>query len=175
MTANQVSEYTAEQIRCPSCGQKRSQKGHHQIVFRTLFGKLTLNSIRLHPCACQSTASQTFSPLAEWLPERTAPELLYLEAKWCSLLSFGMTLDLLEEVLPIGEELNTTSLNNNLHKVAGRMEAELGDERQHFIEGEPNPQPMNALPEPKPPWAVGLDGAYVHAGGGEARKEGWFE
>ena len=175
MTAHQVSDYTAERINCPCCGLKRSQKGHHQIVLRTVFGKLTLNSLRLHHCACQPTAGKTFSPLAELLPERTAPELLYLEAKWCALLSFGMTLDLLQEVLPMGTELNVPTLRNNLHKVAERMEAELGDERQHFVESDPKAEPMSSLPEPKPPLAVGLDGAYVHAARREPRKEGWFE
>ena len=48
--------------------------------------------------------------MAELLKERTAPELLYLEAKWSSLLSFGVSCDLLGEVLPIGDELNTTTL-----------------------------------------------------------------
>jgi hypothetical protein len=138
MTAQQVSDYTAQRINCPCCGRKRAQKGHRQIVLRTVFGKLTLSSLRLHHCACQPTAGKTFSPLAELLPERTAPELLYLEAKWCALLSFGMTLDLLQEVLPLGAELNVPTLRNNLHKVAERMEAELGDERQQFVESDPN-------------------------------------
>jgi hypothetical protein len=64
------------------------QKGHHPIQFRTLFGKLTLSSLRLHQCDCQPAPSETFSQLAELLSERTAPERLYLEAKWCTLLSF---------------------------------------------------------------------------------------
>ena len=176
MTAQQISDYTAQRINCPFCGQKRALKGHHKIVLRTVFGKLTLSSVRLHQCHCQPSAGETFSPLAELLPERTAPELLYLEAKWCALLSFGMTLDLLQEVLPMGTELNVPTLRNNLHKVAERMQAELGDERQQFVESDPNTAPMNSLQaEPKPPLAVGLDGAYVHAARREPRKEGWFE
>jgi hypothetical protein len=175
MTEHQVGDYNAERINCPCCGRRRVQKGHHPILFRTLFGKLTLNSLRLHHCDCQPTPSKTFSLLAELLPERTAPELLYLEAKWCTLLSFGMTFDLLQEVLPMSEELNVTSLRANLHKVAVRMETELGDERQNFLESDPQSVPMNSMPEPKPPLAVALDGAYVHAAGDVERKERWFE
>jgi hypothetical protein len=63
--------------------------------------------------------------LAELLPERTTPELLYFEAKWCTLLTFGMTFDLLQAVLPMSEELNVTTLRANLHKVAVPMESEL--------------------------------------------------
>jgi len=175
MTEHQVGDYTAERINCPCCGQRRVQKGHHPILFHTLFGKLTLSNLRLHQCDCQPMTGETFSLLAELLPERTAPELLYLESKWCSLFSFGMTFDLLQEVLPMGEDLNVTSPRNNLHKVAGRMEAELGDESQQFVENIPNSVPMNSMPDPKPPLAVALDSAYVHAAGLETRKERWLE
>jgi hypothetical protein len=175
MTKHQVGDYTAERINCPCCGRPRAQKGHHPVLFRTLFGKLTLSSLRLHHCDCRPTPSKTFSLLAELLPERTAPELLYLEAKWCTLVSFGMTFDLLKEVLPMSEELNVTTLRANLHKVAVRMETELGEERQNFMESDPQSVPMNSMAEPKPPLAVALDGAYVHAAGNEEGKERWFE
>jgi hypothetical protein len=109
------------------------------------------------------------------LPERTAPELLYLETKWCSLLSFGVTLDLLKEVLPIGEDLNMTTIRNNLHQVAERMESEMGEERAQFVESAVERTDAPVIPPPKPPLAVGLDGAYVHAAPRADRKEGWFE
>jgi hypothetical protein len=175
MTKHQVGDYTAERINCPCFGRPRAQKGHHPVLFRTLFGKLTLSSLRLHHCDCRPTPSKTFSLLAELLPERTAPELLYLEAKWCTLVSFGMTFDLLKEVLPMSEELNVTTLRANLHKVAVQMETELGEERQNFMESDPQSVPMNSMAEPKPPLAVALDGAYVHAAGNEEGKERWFE
>ena len=59
MTEHQVGDYTEERINCPCCGQRRVQKGHHPILFRTLFGKLTSNSLRLHHCDCQPTPSKT--------------------------------------------------------------------------------------------------------------------
>jgi hypothetical protein len=55
------------------------------------------------------------------------------------------------------------------------METELGEERQNFMESDPQSVPMNSMPEPKPPLAVALDGAYVHAAGNAERKERWFE
>jgi hypothetical protein len=97
---------------------------------------------------------------------------LYLEAKWCSLLSFGVSCDLLAEVLPLGDELNTTTLRNNLHRVAERMEKELGEERKTFLpEAVPTPEGKQPIPLGKPAFTLGLDGAYVHAGG----RAGWFE
>jgi hypothetical protein len=48
-------------------------------------------SPRLHRCACQSAASKTFSPLTALFTGHTAPELLYLETRWASLVSYGLT------------------------------------------------------------------------------------
>jgi hypothetical protein len=73
--------------RCPACGQPRHSKGHHALPMRTVFGKITLQSLRLPHCDCQPHQTKTFSPLAEALPERTTPELLFLETKWSSLMS----------------------------------------------------------------------------------------
>ena len=87
--ANMVKEQTAEYIEqhsaCPLCGKVRGQKGQKDIVFRSLFGKMEIPSPRLYTCPCQPQEKKSFSPLAECLPERTAPELLYLETKWASL------------------------------------------------------------------------------------------
>ena len=171
MVTSQVTDYINGQRPCPHCGSRRTQKGRHEILFRTLFGKLKLKSLRLHHCHCEPCqAQETFSPLAQLLPNRTAPELLYLEAKWCSLLSFGVSCDLLAEVLPLGDELNTTTLRSNLHLVAERMEQELGEERKTFLP-ESAPTSDGKIPPGKPAFTLGLDGAYVHAGG----RSGWFE
>ena len=166
----QVAEYQRQRKDCPHCGKQRPQKGKHEIVVRTLFGKMKLRSLRLHRCGCEAVSEKTFSPLAELLPERTAPELLYLEAKWSTLLSFGVSTELLQEVLPLGEEINSMSLRSNLHKVAERLEAELGEERTSFLDASPT-KTSQPIPAPKPPLTLGLDGAYVHAGG----RAGWFE
>jgi hypothetical protein len=151
MLGSQVAEYQAQRKNCPHCRKPPPQKGRHGIVFRTLFGKFTLPSWRLYRCECQPERGRTFSPLAELLPERTAPELLYLEAKWCTLLSFGVSVNLLQEVLPLGEELNTVTVRNNLHKVAERIEAELGEERVSFLDAGQELQTKDPIPAAKPP------------------------
>src|SRR4029077_3622856 len=80
MVAEQVAEFVAQQGCCPDCGKARPRKGRHEIVYRTLFGKLRLDSPRLYECPCRGPARASLSPLAERLPERTSPELAYLEA-----------------------------------------------------------------------------------------------
>ena len=81
MVKEQTAEYVEQQRRCPFCGKVRGQKGQKDIVFRSLFGKMEIPSPRLYTCSCQPQEKKSFSPLAERLPERTAPELLYLQTK----------------------------------------------------------------------------------------------
>jgi hypothetical protein len=95
---------------CPDCGEPRCTKGSHTLLVRTVFGQLTVRSPRLHHCACRPHETKTFSPLAELLPNHSLPELLFLETKWASLMSYGMTSKLLQEVLPIDEPLDTFTI-----------------------------------------------------------------
>ena len=101
----QMHTYLQQQRTCPHCGKVRWSKGVHHTVFRTVFGALPVVSPRLYQCACQVHATTSFSPLAILLPERTTPELLYLETKWAALMSYGLTVKLLQDVLPIDEPL----------------------------------------------------------------------
>lgn len=133
-----------------------------------------LKSPRYYVCRCQNPHGRlSVSPLAELLKERTAPELAYLQAKFVSLVSYGVTAALLTEVFSIGHDISTGSLHRNLQHVAGRLEGELGEEQGLFIDG--CPRDWERLPRPQPPLTVGLDGAYVHAHEQRSRTEGWFE
>ena len=60
--------------------------------------------------------------LAEVLPARTSPELLSLETKWAARMSDGLTLDLLEESLPISQALSTSAIRQHVTRVAERLE-----------------------------------------------------
>ena len=171
MVTHQAAEYVEKQRFCSDCGKKRNNKGQHEITYRSLFGELHISSPRLYTCSCQPKEKRSFSPLAERLPERTAPEFRYLQTKWASLMSYGLTVDLLEEVLPL--HASTTTVVRHTHEVAGKLETELGDEQVMFIEG--CERDWEALPDPDEPLTVGIDGGYVHAREGENRKAGWFE
>ena len=169
----QVGEYLARFASCPHCGRPRTHKGKHAIIYRTVFGKLNLASPRLYDCPCQKPGRHSSSPLAELLSTHTAPELLYLETRFASLMSYGLSVEVLSEVLPIADEITPATVRRQLHAVAERIESELGDEQFTFIEGCPNEWAKQ--PPPGPPLTVGLDGGYVHASDQKSRTEGWFE
>jgi hypothetical protein len=166
----QVSSFMASQKLCPDCGQRRHSKGYSSdLSMRTLFGKVSLQSERLHHCDCQSHTTKTFSPLAERLPERTTPEMLFLETKWSSLISYDLTTELLEDTLPMDAPLHASTIREHVCNVAQRVEDELGEEQWSFIEG--CQRDWNKLPPPDGPLTVGIDGGYVRG----RNKEGHFE
>lgn len=177
MVAEQVREFTKQSEACPHCLRKRLSKGKHRIVYGTLFGKIELESPRLFYCDCELAnellPSKTFSPLAKALPERTSPELLYLEAKFGARISFALSRQLLAEVLPLDEKFNAATIRNHLHLIGERLESELGEDKGMFIEG--CPRDWAHLPRPDLPLTVGIDGGYVHSNHPESRTEGWFE
>jgi hypothetical protein len=93
-----------------------------------------------------------------------------LETKWASLIPFAKVADLLCDVLPVDDSVNAETVRTHSQAVAGRIEEELGEERQGNLfdgsEAEWEQQPL-----PDGPITVGLDGGYVRA----AHKQGWFE
>jgi len=105
-----------------------------------------------------------------WLQGRTSPEMVYLETKWASLIPFAKVADLLQEVLPIEDSVNSETVRNHLQTTAERIEQELGEERQlNLFEG--SEEEWEQQPMPDGPITVGLDGGYVRA----VHKQGWFE
>jgi len=108
LVAQQAALYSAAQQTCPACGAARRCTGHHQIVLRSLFGTLRLDSPRLRRCACHPVDSPgSSSRLAACVVERTTPERHYLEAKWAARVPFGVTVEALEEVLPLQARVAT--------------------------------------------------------------------
>jgi hypothetical protein len=169
----QAAEFAEQQILCPSCGARRARKGEHGSVYRTAFGKLALASPRYYWCSCTPATIKSISPLAELLTERTAPELMYLESKFAGLMSYGLTIGILSEILPVSAAISTTAVRRHVQTVARRIEGELGEEQFSFIDT--CQLDLDKLPEPGPPLTVGLDGGFVHARDEKRRQAGSFE
>jgi hypothetical protein len=155
----QIAAFLGSRVACPSCGRARGIKDHKSLTFRTLFGKLVLASPRLRHCPCAPQEQASFSPRLELLPERTAPELSYLESRWASLVSYGLTVRALRDFLPVDAALNATSVRRDSLRVARRLEADLGPEPVFPLAGCPGG--CASLPPPPEPITVGLDGGYL--------------
>ena len=104
----QLTAYLETHRPCAQCGHRQRSKGYHTTQVRTVFGTIPVQGLRLYQCVCQSDpsdAARAFSPLAMLLPEPMTPELLFLETKWVALVSYGITAQLLQDVLPIDDTL----------------------------------------------------------------------
>ena len=87
LVEQQIAEYEKQHSSCQQCRKKLLHKDKRTIIYRTLFGKLQLKCNRLFHCACSEHQTRSFTPVAKLLPERTSPELLYIESKFASLMS----------------------------------------------------------------------------------------
>ena len=169
----QASAAIAKQVACPHCGVPRRDKDTRTIVVRSLFGALRLASPRWWHCDCRDQPTRTFQPLAALLPERTTPELAYQQTRFAALVSYGITADLLGELLPLGRRLHPAVVRRAVHAVADLLEGELVEERPSFIDT--CQRDREELPRPDLPIVVGLDGGYVHSSQQRSRADGWFE
>jgi hypothetical protein len=151
----QAASFLARHRSCDLCSSLLLSKGPGRTQFRTAFGTIVLSSPRFHCCPCRPGTARTFGPLNLLLTERVAPELLYLETRWASLVSFGMTADLLKDVLPIGSTADASTIRRHLHKVAAHHDADLGNEQPG------GPDAGNGQPFPQAAVIAGIDGGYV--------------
>ena len=95
--------------------------------------------------------------MTELFTEYTAPELLYLESRWASLISFGLTTALLKDVLPVADTPET--VRQHLHRVAVRQDAELGTAQPGGMDKAP--AACRPSPVPRETVIVGIDGGYL--------------
>ena len=92
---------------CLQCGAALSIKAKHTTQYRTVFGKMTIDSPQLRVCKCsQDTCSKSFSPLAVALPGRLSPELEYFQVKWAAYLPYAVATALLKETLPVDQAIS---------------------------------------------------------------------
>jgi len=158
---HQVNAFLTEQRSCPHCQKPRLIKDNGIAVLRTLFGEMTLPNPRWCHCSCSRQERRTLRPLSSLLPERTSPELLFMESKWASLISYGLTIKLLQDFLPIDHKHSAPTVRNHLFRLAERHEAAMDEEKVFFMEG--CQAERDCLPIPDGPLSVGLDGGIVRA------------
>jgi len=155
----QITTFLDTRSTCRDCGTPLKLKARASRSFRTVFGTFQFDSPRLEHCDCTRRKTSSFRPLAALLTASVAPEILYMEAKWSSLVSYGMSLDALQDFLPLDLSLDVKTVRYDTLKVAKRLEAELGDEQSGCIEG--TPSDWDLLPSPEGFFTVGIDGGYV--------------
>jgi hypothetical protein len=129
----QAQAFVAASTICVHCGAKLSIKARHTIRYRTVFGKVSLDSPQLRACKCrEGTGGKSFSPLALAMPLRVSPELECLQVKWAAHLPYAVAAALLRETLPIDRAISASGLRNRVWAVG----QELDDKAESAIRGE---------------------------------------
>ena len=105
---------------CPDCGTPLKRKARASRSFRTVFGTGQFSSPRLEHCDCTRRKPSSCRPRSALLTASVAPELLYREAKWSSLVSYGMSLDALKDFLPLEVTRDVKTMRSDTLKVATR-------------------------------------------------------
>ena len=93
--------------------------------------------------------------------------MLYLETKFASLVSYGLTVGLMGELLPLDRPIGVERVRRHLFQVAEAHEAELAAAPTRI-----SPADWTGPPSAPPdgPLFVGIDGSYVRG-----RDQDWFE
>ena len=138
-----------------------------------VFDTLHIDSPRLYHCPDCQDKRTSFSPLAHCLTERTSPELQYLQTKFASLMSYGLSVDILNEVLPLNNTLAPSSVRRWTQRTAQRLEQQLRTKPDHNHQTASHKNP-DILPR-SPVKAIGIDGGYIRRAGVTSRQQGWFE
>src|SRR5713101_1871839 len=159
LVERQTAAFLVPRSQCPACGTSLQVKAQTTRTVRTLFGTVALTSPRFYHCRCQARTTVTFRPLSALLTESITPELLFLETKWASLISYGLTARVLKDFLPLDETLTATTVQNHTLAVAQRCEEEVGEKPGVCVNGCPGDGSLS--PSLKGPISVGLDGGYV--------------
>ena len=61
IVSHQAEHFTKAHTACQHCQKKRQTKGHHTILFRTLFGTVSIPSLRVYRCDCEDSKTKTVS------------------------------------------------------------------------------------------------------------------
>ncbi|MFM0008370.1 hypothetical protein PQR57_46670 [Paraburkholderia dipogonis] len=95
---------------------------------RTVYGKVTVKSPRLWPCACQRTArtaQHVVHLLSKDLSWRVTPELEYLQAKWAAHLPYRQAANMLKEVLPLDKGISSSGIRNRILDIGKQLDTDI--------------------------------------------------
>jgi len=135
LVTQQMADYLAQQRACPHCGRNRPLQAAGASAYRTLFGTVEVPNPRWRACNCQPPDRHAFRPLSALLPDRTSPELRYLETSGAADASYGRATKHLHDAFPLDEQHSAVTVRNHTLQAARRAEQQLGPEQVVFIAG----------------------------------------
>lgn len=140
------------------------RKDVRPIVYRTVFGKYLVGNERFFACdRCEDQGKKSFSPLANALLTHTHPQLDYLQARSTSLIPFGQSLRLLEDVLPIEGAVSLTNMKIKASQIEQHIEAECVAQVGGVRQTETSEATTREGDRISPSIVVGVDAGYIRS------------
>lgn len=164
VATEQAREVVEALSSCGECGHELPTKAAASMVYRTAFGKLKLACPRLYSqcrCGCRVYGRETFNPLAMVLAERTHPELLFLQTRWASVVSYERAAMLLQDVLPIEAAPASSSIKAQVQKIGAQLAAFESQAGEDYFNSQPLQFPD--APREHATHVLELDAGYVRA------------
>jgi hypothetical protein len=132
----QADEIVAAARQCRRCSRRLAVKGSAGIVYRTAFGKVTLEAPRLYSrcsaCGARVAASTSFSPLALALPERSHPQWVWLQTRYASVMSYRLARSFLATSFAGATDLPASSIRSSAQRIGARLEKEMQQRAEAF-------------------------------------------
>lgn len=100
VVAEQIHRYCDDARRCSSCGHRRSVKDSRSRRLDTSLGTVLFPAPRFKPCGCSGN-TRVASPVTRLVPQRVTPELLDIQARLATDLSYSKAAALLRMLLPV--------------------------------------------------------------------------
>ena len=151
----QMEEYTMCARVGSECLTLRRQCDCRTRTIQTLFGTVEVDAPRISICPCSSEigfVDLSFSPLAQFFPDRCTPELRRIHAELGARHSFREAAQLLSTLLPCSPT-NHATIRNRTHRIAVEIEATA-------------PEAPKDVPASNDEMVVIIDGAHIRAAPG---------
>ena len=110
-------------------------------------------------CGRRTHRSESFNPLALELENRSHPELVYLQSRWASAVSFERASALLADVLPIDAVPSSSSIKAQVRRLGEQIGKDAEERGEEFLNSKPYQFPDPPLDEPR--YAMELDAGYI--------------
>ncbi|MGH8338138.1 MAG: hypothetical protein ACRETL_15240 [Gammaproteobacteria bacterium] len=158
----QVERFVERSARCFACGTKLGIKDSKRLVYRTTFGKASLQSPRFYArcsaCGFCSSDKGNMSPLAHALPQRVHPQWSWLQCRYASVMSYRLAQVFLRDAFPGGSQLAASSVKANVRFVGDRLEQEA---RVAMMATKAATAPSRRPPLRGSPIALQIDAGYI--------------
>jgi len=130
-------------------------KDYRQRKVDTVFGTVSFRSPRIVSCECEPPyfLEAAFSPLLPIIPERATPELLALQAKLSTQMSYRQVVAILREFLPGNDKLNHVTVRNRTLRIGTR------------IDGMVPSSEVVSMTKAKAEFTLAIDGGFVRGKG----------